>query len=96
MTIQEKFSGRKLQFGTILALVVFIIGSSITYGKIQQSVANNKESINKLVPNTEQIARLEENVEDLQEDVKEIKTVQRERFDRVDDKMDKLLQAILK
>lgn len=78
-----------------IGLAIFIATSLIGYGMTQAEVKNNAKAITKLENAPVQIAETTQKVENLDENLLEFKTEQRMRFQKVDEKLDRLLEAIV-
>ena len=87
MTFKQRMNGKKLP---IFTLVVFLIG----YGALKSQVGTNKEDIQDMKPIPQQISRMGEQVNGLDERIDRFEMRQEKRFDKMDGKMDKLLDAI--
>ena len=76
------FNGKKRYVVIPLALILTVGGAVYKYGKLNERVAivceDTKENTKKLEEVPAQIARIEENVENIEGDVKEMRVEQRE------------------
>ena len=87
--VLEKINGKKLPITMVLAI-------GLSYGTLQAQVKSNADHIDDLKPNTEQIARIDERVQSMDKRVERLDGRVEKGFDRLGDKMDKLIQAVMR
>ena len=71
--VWDLLNGKK----TPIALIILIVTGSVGYGELKNTVNNNCKELAVLKPAMEQVARIDERVEGIEEDVGEIKLEQR-------------------
>lgn len=94
MTAKKVFqalNGKKIP----IALVSFVIVSSIGYGELKNKVANQGENIRNLKPIIAQVATIEEKVENIDENFKDFRAEQRKVNGRTDIQLEKILEVVL-
>lgn len=87
----QVLNGKKIP----IALVSFIIATSVGYGELKNKVSNQGEEIKDLKPITAQVARIEENVENIDENFKDFRNEQRIFNRDIDNKLGEILEAVL-
>ena len=87
--MSEKMNGMKLS-------LTFIAGLLITFGVLQAQVLNNSKDIEQYQDIPIQVARIEQNVKNINDNFSEFKKETLDGFKNIGDKMDKILLAINK
>ena len=91
MSLKQKFSSSKIPFALIGMCITAIAG----FSTLRADVTHNKESITKLENAPVKIAETTQKVENLDKNMGEFKAEQRLRFQKVDEKLDKVLDALI-
>ena len=81
---------------TPLALITFIIATSVGYGELKNTVADNKTKLEGLDKERTQVVEIKQDVSNLKERINRLDKRQSEGFDKAYNKLDDLLFHIRK
>lgn len=76
--------------------IVYIASFLVGFGALQTQVRLNAKEIDKIRPQTTQVARIEERTEDIKEDFIDFRDEQRKMNEKTENKLDKILEAVMK
>ena len=77
-----------------ITLFVFILLTAVGYGEIKQKVATNSEILIELKETPIQMARVEEQVIAIDENVEKLEIRQEKRFDKLEAQLSKIYRAV--